>query len=254
MSLMLYHHPVSTCSQKVRLALAEKGLAFDQHIIDWGIQEHLTDWYLAINPNGVVPTLVDDGRSIVDSSVICEYVDEVWPEPALSPKDPKDRAEMRAWMRYLEEVPTVAIRIPSFNKLFVKPYRIQKTDAEYEEMIGKMPLRRHFYRQMTRDGFPEDQTKDSLEKLRKTLLRAEKALSDGRPYLLGAQYTIADIVLIPSIVRMEDLGLADMWDDLPAFQGWYARIEARPSFDVAYVPGSRVNPDTYHIKQAVPVA
>ena len=182
----------------------------------------------------------------------CEYIDEVWPEPALSPKDAAGRADMRAWMRYLEEVPTVATRIPSFNKLFVKPYRIQKTDDEYEEMIAKMPLRKHFYRQMTVSSFSEEQTRDSLEKLRKTLERAEKALADGRP--LPARRAVHD-----RRYRADPLGdphggsgLAQIWADLPRFQGWLDRIKARPSFDVAYVPGSRVNPETHHIKQAVP--
>ena len=66
MAYKLYHHPVSTCSQKVRLVMAEKGVAFDQHIIDWTVMEHLQDWYLAINPNRVVPTQVVDGEAIVE--------------------------------------------------------------------------------------------------------------------------------------------------------------------------------------------
>jgi glutathione S-transferase len=249
--LMLYHHPVSTCSQKVRLALAEKRLQFDQHIIDWSTLEHLSDWYLAINPNGVVPTLVHGGQSILDSSVICEYLEEVYPDAPISPYDAKDRAAMRAWMRYFEEVPTVAIRIPSFNKLFVKPLKVDRSAADFDAMTERMPLRKHFYRQMHDTGFSEQSTRDSMERLRKTLERVAGALADRRPFLLGEQYTIADILLIPTVVRMEDLGLANLWSDLPAVQGWFERIQARPSFDMAYVPNSRVNPQTYNIKQGV---
>lgn len=252
MSLKLYHHPVSTCSQKVRIALAEKNLTFHQHVIDWSRLEHLSDWYLAINQNGVVPTLVHDDRPIPDSSVICEYVDEVFPEPAIAPRNPIDRALMRAWMRYFEEVPTVAIRMPSFNKLFAKSIK-GRSDKDFEVMTEKMPLRKHFYRQMTEaNGFPEHLVAESVEKLRKCLGRVSTALSDGRPFLMGDSYTIADIVLVPTVVRMEDIGLADVWRDLPAIANWFARIQARPSFDVAYVSGSRVNPASYVISQGFP--
>ena len=70
--LELYHAHHSTCSQKVRLCLAEKGLEFESQLINLATKEQLAPEYLEINPNGVVPTLVDDGRVVIDSSVICE--------------------------------------------------------------------------------------------------------------------------------------------------------------------------------------
>lgn len=249
MSIKLYHHPVSTCSQKVRLALAEKSIKFDQHIIDWTKLEHLSDWYLKINPNGVVPTLVHDGRSVPDSSVICEYIDEVFGERLISPNDAIGRAEMRAWMRYFEEVPTVAIRFPSFNKLFVKSLKQGMSSTEFDGMTNKMPLRKHFYRQMESEGFPEHLVAESLEKLRKCLVRVSDRLADDRSYLLGEQFSIADIVLVPTVVRMKDLGLDHVWQNLPRIRGWFDRVQSRPSFEVAYVKGSRVNPLEYQLSQ-----
>ena len=249
MTIKIYHHPVSTCSQKVRLALAEKGLGYEQHVIDWTIMEHLQDWYLEINPNGVVPTLVHDGRSVVDSSVICEYIDETWPQPALSPASPFERARMRAWMRYFEEVPTAAIRAPSFNALFSRAIKGSRSEAEYEAMTARMPLRKHFYRQMGDDGFPQAVIDDSLDRLRGCLTRVARALGDGRPFILGETYTIADIVLIPTVVRMRDLGLVQSWGDLPEIDRWFENIRARPSFAVSYMPGSRVNPRDYSLEQ-----
>jgi len=127
LTLTLYHNPVSTCSQKVRLVLAEKGLSYESKVIVWGNNEHLTEEYLKINPNGVVPSLVHDEDPVIDSSVICEYLDEVFPGVSLTPKDPVMRAKMRAWMRYFEEVPTTAIRVPSFSKLFQK--QLSKNDG-----------------------------------------------------------------------------------------------------------------------------
>ena len=108
--LVLYHASHSTCSQKVRMVLHEKALKFDEVRIDLGKKEQLKPGYLAINPNGVVPTLVDDGVPIIESSVICEYLDEKYPENPLVPSDIVERARMRAWTHYIEEVAVGAIR------------------------------------------------------------------------------------------------------------------------------------------------
>ena len=188
----------------------------------------------------MVPTLVHDGRPVIDSSVICEYLDEVFPEPALAPAGAFGRAQMRAWMRYFEEVPTVAIRIPSFNRVFARFLTAMEDDA-FQAMTDKMPLRKQFYRQMGPKGFSEQTYDESIEKLRKCVERVAAALADGRAYILGPDYTIADIVLAPSVVRMDDLGLHHLWDDLPSIAAWYERVQARPAFDVAYFPGSRIN-------------
>src|SRR3954469_15006372 len=86
--LKLYNAPHSTCSQKVRICLAEKNLPFEDIRLDLGKgKDQLKPEYLKLNPNGVVPTLVDDGHVIIDSSVICEYLDEKYPAPSLSPGD-----------------------------------------------------------------------------------------------------------------------------------------------------------------------
>src|SRR5262245_37532146 len=82
---VLYHSPYSTCSQKVRLVLAEKGIDFTSREISFARDEQRSPEYLKINPNGVVPTLVHDGEPMTDSSCIMEYLDEVAPDPPLSP-------------------------------------------------------------------------------------------------------------------------------------------------------------------------
>ena len=80
MTLELYNFPASTCSLKVRICLAEKDLKWIDHSFKPHENKHLTQDYLAINPNGVVPTLVHDGTPIIDSSTILEYLDEAFPE------------------------------------------------------------------------------------------------------------------------------------------------------------------------------
>lgn len=144
---------------------------------------------------------------------------------------------MRAWRQFIDEVPTPAIRYPSFNAYFV-PIWQKLSEEEFAAYARRLPLRKHFYRHMGRGGFGKEAIDEALEKLRQTLERMEKALAAG-PWLVGDQYTLADVSITPTIVRMEDLGLGNMWGDLPAVTGWYRRIQARPNFSTAYMPGSR---------------
>ncbi len=239
--LELYHALTSTCSQKVRMCLAEKGLDWVDRRVDLRANEHLTQAYLALNPNGVVPTLVHDGRPIVDSSVICEYLDEVFPRPRLTPEDPVERASMRAWMRFLEEVPTAAIRVPSFHMALAQRYAALDAEGFRAQVADIRPLRKHFYRRMGSEGFGREDVEASLEELDRTLARMQEALGRG-PWLMGRDFTLADIVVMPSIDRLADLGLAKMWEaHYPRVAGWYARLQARPSFAQTFTPGSRLS-------------
>lgn len=236
--LFLYHAPISTCSQKVRLVLAEKELEWDGLSINFSKADHLTPEYLKLNPNGVVPTLVHDGDPIIESSVITEYLDEVFPEKSVRPKDLKRLAHMRAWRQYIDEVPTPSIRPISFNTFFV-PIWQKMTEQQFWDYTERLPLRKHFYRKMGRNGFSDQEMAESLDRLSQSLNRMETALENG-PYIMGEQYTLADVNMTPTVVRLEDCGRADLWDKLPKVAGWYERIKARPNFDVAYMPGSRV--------------
>lgn len=239
MTITLYHGAISTCSQKVRLALAEKGLDFVSRPMNLSRREHLTEWYLKLNPNGVVPTMVHDDKVIVDSSVICEYLEEVFPDPPLAPRYAVDRAHMRAWMRYFEEVPTAAIRVPSYNLVFHRLWEDTPKD-EFVELANQMPVRRHFYLALGKGGFDEKSYKESLERLSSCLKRVNTSLLDGRGYILGNDFSIADIIFVPSMVRMQDLELEEMWDDVPLVVDWFNRVKDRPSFNKAYLPGSRL--------------
>ena len=235
--LELYHSPISTCSQKVRLVLAEKGLPWTSREIRFSAREHLSEAYLQLNPNGVVPTLVHDGDPIVNSSVINEYLDDVFPDKPLRPRDLKARARMRAWRQYIDEVPTPAIRVPSFNQFFVERWS-GLSDEKFTDYANGLPLRKHFYKRMGRTGFSEQDVANALEQLRQTLERMADALARG-PWLNGNEYSLADVSVTPTIVRMEDLGRTAMWGDLPRVADWYTRIQARPNFAIAYTPGSR---------------
>lgn len=240
--LTLYNAAHSTCSQKVRICLAEKDLEFKDVRLDLGkAKDHLKPDYLKINPNGVVPTLVDDGDVIVDSSVICEYLDEKYPAVRLTPDDSAERARMRAWMRFLEEVPTAAVRVPSFNMGFLPRFE-GLGPAEFEaQQADVRPIRKHFYRRMSANGFNKKDVEASLEQIGNTCARMDKALEAG-PWLLGRDYSLADIIVAPLLDRMADLGFSAIWQGkYPRTEQWFTRMQARPAFQKTFYPGSRMS-------------
>lgn len=241
--LTLYHAHHSTCSQKVRIVLAEKGVEYDTVFLDLGRKDQLDPEYLKLNPNGVVPTLVDDGIPIVESSAICVYLDERFPEPSLTPADIVERARMRAWMHFIEEVAVPAIRVPSFNRAFLYRFDgLDQTRFEAEQMNVRKVRKELFERMGKPTGFGRVEVDRALARLADTCARMDRALADGRPWLMGDRFTLADVLVIPSIDRMADLGLAHVWeDDYPGVGEWYARFQARPCFAETYYPGARVS-------------
>lgn len=239
MSVKLYNLNNSTCSQKARIILAEKGVPFEDIQIDLKRNEQYEDWYLKLNPNGVVPTLVHDGVAVIDSTVICEYVDDAFPTPAMTPPTAADRAKMRAWRQYSDEVSTPSIRIPSFNAYIVPAWGSNEWLANRKR---SSPLRKAQFNRLTSDGYPIEDVVAAMERLTQCIRRMEAQLSAGGPWLLGEQYTIMDVLLTPTIVRIHDIGLDFMFADAPAVRGWYDRVQKRPSFAAAYYEGSRMPP------------
>ena len=236
---VLYNAPQSTCSQRVRFVLNAKGLPFEEHKLDLFAGDQLKPDYLRINPNGVVPALVHKGRAIIDSAVIMEYLDEVFPDgERLVPADAVERAAMRSLMRFIDEVPTPAIRVPSYNLAFLRHYR-SMTEEAFQALADSKPLRKEFLLKMGRTGFPKEEMDASLDRLGRAVKRMDEAIgSGGGPWLMGGTLTLADIAVMPVIVRMADIGLDRMWADRPAIARWLDAIRAHPAFAATYYFGS----------------
>ncbi len=136
MAFTLYNAPQSTCSQRVRFVLNAKKLPFAEIKLDLLAGDQLKPDYLALNPNGVVPTLDHDGAIVIDSSVIIEYLDEIAPAPAnFTPRDPVLRAKMRALMHFIDEMPAAAVRVPTFNLAFL-PRFAAMSEQEFTGVRG----------------------------------------------------------------------------------------------------------------------
>ena len=137
--IVLYHATASTCSQKVRLALAEKGLAWWGHALDLRAFDQLKPEFLALNPKGMVPVLVHEGHVLTESMVINEYLDEAFPAVPLRPADALGRARVREWTLYIATEPTWAIKAPSYQKNLRPALKGTKSEAEFAEIAAKMP-------------------------------------------------------------------------------------------------------------------
>jgi glutathione S-transferase len=239
MSFLLYNAPQSTCSQRVRFVLNAKQLPFEEEKLDLLAGDQLKPDYLALNPNGVVPTLDHDGNIVTDSSVIIEYLDEIAPEPAtFTPAAPVARAKMRALMRFIDEMPAAAVRVPTFNLAFL-PRFAAMSEEEFLAFADSKPLRKEFMLAMGRTGFPEKEMNAALERMRRTYERMDLEIAaSGGPWLMGKDITLADVAVMPAIVRMADLGLDTMWKDMPRIVRWYEQIRAHPAFKPTYYFGS----------------
>src|SRR3954447_20241331 len=222
MAFMLYNSPQSTCSQRVRFVLNAKAQPFDETKLDLLAGDQLKPEYLALNPNGVVPTLDHDGHIVTDSSVIIEYLDEVVPQTAnFTPRDPVKRAAMRSLMRFIDEMPAAAVRVPTFNLAFL-PRFAAMSEEEFAAFAESKPLRKEFMLAMGRKGFPQQDMDAALDRLRRTYARMDTEIEQsGGPWLLGKDITLADVAVMPALVRMADLRLDTMWKQLPRVARWY---------------------------------
>jgi glutathione S-transferase len=247
---VLYNAPQSTCSQRVRFVLNAKSLPFEEVKLDLFAGDQLKPDYLKINPNGVVPTLVHSGEPIIDSAVIMEYLDELYPEPEpLRPKSLLDIAHMRSLVHFIDEVPTPAVRVPSYNLAFLPHYQAM-TEEEFLAVAESKPLRKEFLLKMGRTGFPEAEMNAALDRLSRAVKRMDEAIAaSGGPWMMGAQPTLADIAMMPNIVRMDDINLGYLWDDRPAIPRWLEAIRAHPAFKPTYYFGALLTEKYPHLAE-----
>src|SRR4030088_429426 len=235
MAFTLYNAPQSTCSQRVSFVLNAQKLSFAEVKLDLLAGDQLKPEYLELNPNGVVPTLDHDGKIVIDSAVIGEYLDGIAPEPeSFTPPTPLARAHMRALMHFIDEMRAAAIRVPTFNLAFL-PRFAAMSEQEFVAFAESKPLRKEFMLAMGRKGFSAAEMQAALDRLGRTLTRMDDEIAkSGGPWLLGARATLADICVMPAIVRMADLGLDTMWQDKPRIARWFATIRAHPAFKPTY--------------------
>jgi glutathione S-transferase len=232
--LKLYTAQNSICTQKVFLTLIEKGLEWQSEYIDLFKNEQYRPEYLRLNPKGVVPTLIHEGRPIIESSLICEYLDESFPEPGLVPASAYDRSRMRVWAKHIDEGVFEATREISFSAMFrekMKSMTEEQRNGRFNN-IGD-PGRRVRFISTYQEGEDSVYVAQGIFAFEKMFREMESDLSSKQDWLLG-NFTLADINLIPFVARLEYLGLLNIWlGERPNVQAWWNRAKARPSYSRA---------------------
>jgi len=136
--LHLWHGELSSCSQRVRITLAEKGLEWVSHIISIPDNEHATPEYQAINPKGLVPAFIDNGTLLIESCDIIDYLDQKYPDPPLRPADPAGEATMVDMLMVADKA-QADLKLLSHEFLF-RP-RKQMSEVEVNEFAANHNIR-----------------------------------------------------------------------------------------------------------------
>jgi len=241
----VFHHPISSCSQKLRIFLNLKGIEWQSHVVDMQSKQNLSPWYLGINPRGLVPTLVHDGAVHIESNDILVYLEHQFPEPRLIPEGMDN--QMTELLRHEDDL-HLDLRTVSFKFVFAPPGppkseedliryaaagsgTVQgKTDTARDEQIA-------FWRQFTTGtGISDDVARRCVHKFRTEFSALERQLAD-RQYLLGTSLTVLDIAWFIYANRLVLAGypLARLH---PHLAQWFQQLHQRPEFarEVALPP------------------
>jgi glutathione S-transferase len=229
--LTLYAFGPAANSMKPLLALHEKGLEFTHRFIDPRKFEHHEDWYKKINPRGQVPALDHDGHIITESTVICEYLEDAFPDwpVKLRPSDPVKIAEMRVWTKWVDEYFCWCVSTIGWERM-IGPMARKLSDEEFEEKVRQIPVveQQKKWRD-ARAGFPKEVLEEEMRKIRFSVDRLEKRLSES-PWLAGDEYTLADVCNF-AIANGMQFGFSDVVnrEATPHLVEWIERINERPA-------------------------
>jgi glutathione S-transferase len=198
---LLYHLPLSPYSRKVRLVLAEKRLPFELRVEKvWQRRPE----YLELNPAATVPTMVEDnGLVIPDSGVICEYLDEAYPDTNLLGRTIGERVEVRRLVSWF--------------------------DSKFAAEVLRNLLWEKTMKQMQGLGAPEAGALRAGYANIKHHLTYIGWLAEHRKWLAGANLSLADFTAAAFLSSLDFIGDVD-WAAAPSAKDWYARMKSRPSF------------------------
>ena len=228
--IALYHNDMSVCAQKARFALAEKELKWEGHHLNLRSGDQQKPEYLKLNPNAVVPTLVDDGAVIIESTVINEYLDDAYPEPPLRPTDSLARARMRLWTKQLDEGVHAATSVLSTAIAF-RHQKLARGMEELEKFHRQMPdpaKRERSWDTITK-GVDSIYFAGAVKRFDRLLADIEAALSQG-PWLAGEECSLADVGYAPYMARLDHLQLQFLWDKRPHLPAWFERLRERRGY------------------------
>jgi len=252
--LHLFHYGGAPCAQRVRLVLAEKGIRRGPDVpwrseaeehrsapagtyigrpVSLPRQENLSEDYAAIHPHLVVPALVHDGVLHIESVDIMDYVDQELPGPALVPEGELGE-ECRALVGRAAELQTSVRHVTYRWSLGGIAKLSPRKQAELQRIDSPDSPERlaDFYRRFSNGEIPEEEFADHVANLTEGFREIEARLSDGRTWLCGETFSMADIIWTVKIQRIEEAGYP-FATSFPGIQAWFDRARARPGFQEA---------------------
>nr|WP_306264806.1 glutathione S-transferase family protein [Pararhizobium sp. IMCC3301] len=239
--MKLYHNNNSVCSQKVRVTLAEKQLQWESVHLELAKGEQYEPDYLLLNPEGVVPTLVDDGLVLRESSVIAEYLDQLSAANPLAPTAPQALAAVHLWLIRTIDI-HAAINSVTFATLMRQKQLQDSTPEEVRARIAKFPNPQ--IRSKRLDLYSNGVKSPYVAGALFTLLRMFEDMArnlEKSDWLTDGRYGLSDIALIAYVDRLDRLGLSGLWSErYPAIETWLRASQARPSYQTAI--GSLIPP------------
>ncbi len=245
--LELYHAEPVANSMKVLLCLKEKKIDFVSHYVDLMRFEQHEPAFVAINPNGQVPVLVHDGAVITESTVINEYLDDVFPAIPFRPANMVDRAHMRVWNKFVDDVYTPALSMIGWHTL-VRRIAVNIEKGKLAELLARIPLKeqRDKWATVAGDSFTEEQLADSKRKLGISVQKMEAMLKNS-DYLIGNQFSLADLNTYSNTASLDRL-FPDLMNPTatPCVIAWVERMNARPGVQAALAMPNKV-PDALRV-------
>jgi glutathione S-transferase len=225
----LWHAGLSTCSQRVRIALAELGLQFESHLVNLHAGENASDWYQAIHPDGVVPALAHDGRLVIESVDIIDYLDQISGNRQLTPVQPADRETMYALMKRADQAQK-HLKMLTFEFLFGAAPAVDEETANAYQRTQRNETLKAFHRDF-RAGFERDRVRQSGVASDRDFQFLDQLLGDDRKFLAGPTFSLADIAWTPNFHRFELIRWP--FERYTNLRRWFSRVSARPSYETA---------------------
>ncbi|PRY91663.1 glutathione S-transferase family protein [Donghicola tyrosinivorans] len=196
----LYHVPLSPFCRKVRLVLAEKRIEVE--LVEERYWEMQPD-FMRRNPAGKVPVLKLDGRTLTESMAICEYVDDLYPDPSLMPQSAEGRYEVRRLVSWF--------------------------DDKFHHDVTANLLYERVNRKLMKTGYPDSRAVKLGAQRIKYHLDYMAWLLDHRRWLAGDRMTLADFAAAAHLSSLDYISDVD-WNRSDVVKDWYAKIKSRPAF------------------------
>ncbi|HKR90203.1 MAG TPA: glutathione S-transferase family protein [Phenylobacterium sp.] len=233
---ILYHFAYSTCSQKVRLALVEKGQAFDSREVDLLTGEQHKPDYVRLNPDHLVPTMVHRGEVLRESTLINAYVDDAFEGPALQAADPIMRYRAAALIHEVDSKLHGKVTGVFSHGVLTRALVGARPPEAIEAYLQAIPdlNERRLRASLIRHGAQAPEMAPAVATMVAFFARLETFLEQQR-WLSGDAFGLADICVIPYVSRIAEIGLSAFWSGgvAPSVEEWIARTIARPSFTTA---------------------